>query len=394
MKLRFSLAPDARAHALHGGAEVVGGDGEGRELVGGYALLEVAEADGAAHAHQGGLAAQGLQVGARVASGQGCYLPQVEVGVRGHLAGVDTQYVQPRFGVGQADLDLVVEPARAPERGVQRRRPVGGGNDADSPEVVQPVHEGEKLGDEGGLEALAHHVARGGEGVYLVEEDDRGRLGPRLVEDGAQLGLALAPELVEDLRPRDGYEVGPALVGDGPRQKGLARPRWPVEEDSLVRPDVELAEDLGVGYGQFHRLADQVYGLAHPADVLVAGSGHVATARRRAARRSHPRSPTPHAPCEAFDEALPVLLQVSLSAPFPRLHDFPAREISIFPVTPGLIPARVYPLGEAGHYLGGRVEVEDGAPDTRAEIREDALGDGFLVHLEDGLIVHLAEGVP
>src|SRR5215218_1457117 len=238
IKLPFSLAPDARAHALHGGAEVVGGDGEGRELVGGYALLEVAEADGAAHAHQGGLAAQGLQVGARVASGQGCYLPQVEVGVRGHLAGVDTQYVQPRFGVGQADLDLVVEPARAPERGVQRRRPVGGGNDADSPEVVQPVHEGEKLGDEGGLEALAHHVARGGEGVYLVEEDDRGRLGPRLVENGAQLGLALAPELVEDLRPRDGYEVGPALVGDGPRQEGLARPRRPVEENALVRPDV------------------------------------------------------------------------------------------------------------------------------------------------------------
>ncbi len=32
------LAPDAWANALHGSAEVVGGDGEGGELVGGNAL--------------------------------------------------------------------------------------------------------------------------------------------------------------------------------------------------------------------------------------------------------------------------------------------------------------------------------------------------------------------
>src|SRR3712207_9332251 len=76
---------------------------------------------------------------------------------------------------------------------------------------VHAVHEREELGDEGRLEALAHHVAGGGEGVYLVEEDDRGRLGLRLVEDGAQPRLALAPVLVEDLRPRDGDEVRPEI---------------------------------------------------------------------------------------------------------------------------------------------------------------------------------------
>ncbi len=43
-------AADARADALHGGAEVVGGDGEGGELVGGYTLREVSEVYGAAHA--------------------------------------------------------------------------------------------------------------------------------------------------------------------------------------------------------------------------------------------------------------------------------------------------------------------------------------------------------
>ena len=39
------------------------------------------------------------------------------------------------------------------------------------------------------------------------------------VEDGAQPRLALAPVLVEDLRPRDRYKVGPALVRHGPRQR-------------------------------------------------------------------------------------------------------------------------------------------------------------------------------
>src|SRR3954453_22312633 len=150
---------NARAYALHGGAEVVGGDGEGRELVGGYSFFEVEQVDGAAHAHEGGLAAQGFEVGARVAAGQGGYLLQVEIGVGGHLAGMDAEYVKACLGVREADLDLVVEAARTPERGIQRRRPVGGGYDADSPQIIESVHEGEELGDEGGFEALAHQVA-------------------------------------------------------------------------------------------------------------------------------------------------------------------------------------------------------------------------------------------
>src|SRR5829696_1230665 len=303
--------------------------------------------------------------------------------------------MQPGLGVGKPDLDLVVEAAGTPEGGIERARSISGGYDADSAQVTQPVHEGEELGDEGSLEALAHHVARGGEGVYLVEEDDRRRFGAGLVEDRAQLRLALAPVLVEYLWSRDSHEVGPALVGDSPRQKRLARPRRPVEEYSLVRPDVEFAEDLGVGYGQLHRLADQVYGLAHPTDVLVTGCRHVAASRRRAAGGGGARPSTAHAPCESFDETFPVLaLRGGLFASVARLHDLPAREFAVFPVTPGLVPARVYPLGEAGHDLGGRVEVQDGAPDARAEVREDALGDGVFVHFEDGLIVHLAEGVP
>src|SRR5918998_590679 len=194
--------------------------------------------------------------------------------------------------------------SRAPQRGIYGSRPVRRRDDADTPEIVQAVHQGEELGDEGGLEALAHHVARGGEGVQLVEEDDRGRLLTRLVEDGAEPGLALTPVLVEDLRPRDGYEVGPALVGHGAREERLAGPWWTVEQDALVRPDVELPEDLGVGYGQLDRLADEGYGLAHPADVLVARRRHVAAAHGAAGYRSDPCPAVAHAAREALDQAL------------------------------------------------------------------------------------------
>src|SRR5919199_2768856 len=272
------LAPDAGADAFHGGAEVVGGDGEGGELVRGYPLLKVTQVYRAAHAHQGGLAAQGLKVGPRVAPGVLGYVLQVEVRGGGHAAGVDLQDVEACLRIGQPDLDLVVEAARTPQRGIYGSGTIGRRDDADTPEIIKAVHQGEELGDEGSLEALAHHIARGGEGVYLVEEDDRGRLLSRLVEDGAEPGLALAPVLVEDLRPRDGYEVGPALVRDRPCQERLAGPGRPVEQDALVRPDVEFPEDLRVGYGQLDRLADQGYRLAHPADVLEAGGRHVAAA--------------------------------------------------------------------------------------------------------------------
>src|ERR671912_2904755 len=135
-------APDAWAYAFHCGAEVVGSDRESRELVGGYPLLEIAEVYGATHANKGGLATEGFQVGARVASGEARYQIQVEVGVRGHLASVDPEYVKPRFGVGKSDLDLVVEAARTPEGWVERTWSIGGGYDADSAQIVEPVHEG------------------------------------------------------------------------------------------------------------------------------------------------------------------------------------------------------------------------------------------------------------
>src|ERR671916_120704 len=152
-------APDARADALHCGAKVIGGDGEGRELVRGYPLREIAEVDGATHADQSGLAAEGFEVSARVAAGEAGYLLQVQLRVCGHVAGVYPQDVQARLGVREPYLDLVVEATRAPEGRVEGRGSVRRGDDADASEVIHAVHEGEELGDQGRLEALAHRIA-------------------------------------------------------------------------------------------------------------------------------------------------------------------------------------------------------------------------------------------
>jgi hypothetical protein len=81
-------------------------------------------------------------------------------------------------------------------------------------------------------------------------------------------------------------------------------------------------------------------------------------------------------------------------APVARLDYGPARERPVLLVAPAHILARLYLLGQARDDLGCRVEVEDGASDARAEVREDALGDSLLVHLEGAVIAHLPEGVP
>src|SRR5215211_6358651 len=162
----------------------------------------------------------------------------------------------------------------------------------------------------------------------------------RLVEDGAEPGLALAPELVEDLRPRDGYEVGSALVRHRPRQERLAGPGRAVEEDALVWPDVELPEDLRVGYGEFYRLA-------HPAHVLVARGRHVAAARGHPTRRRDPGPAAAHAARQALDQAFPLLLRRDLLVSVARPDDLPTGERTVLPVAPVRLSSRVYLLGEA-----------------------------------------------
>src|SRR5581483_6907189 len=71
------------------------------------------------------------------------------------------------------------------------------------------------------------------DGVELVDEHDRGRVLPRLLEELADTGGAEARKHLHERRCALCIEARAGLVGDGLRGERLPRPRRAVEEDSL-----------------------------------------------------------------------------------------------------------------------------------------------------------------
>ena len=61
---------------------------------------------------------------------------------------MDAEDLAPAAFVGDADDDLAVEAARAAQRLVDRLGPVGGGDDDQILPRLQPVEQGQQLGDE------------------------------------------------------------------------------------------------------------------------------------------------------------------------------------------------------------------------------------------------------
>ena len=123
---------------------------------------------------------------------------------------------------------MVISRSKRPGRrsaGSTKLRHVGGPDHHHLAPLHQAVHQRQELRHHPLLHVADHLGALGREGVDLVQEDDAGGVPLRLFEDLAQLGLALTVELVDDLRPVDVDEVGPHLVGDGPRDERLARAR-------------------------------------------------------------------------------------------------------------------------------------------------------------------------
>src|SRR5207249_5145278 len=79
--------------------------------------------------------------------------------------------------------------------------------------------------------AAAH--AGGADRVELVDEDDRGRVLARLLEELANARGAEAGEHLDEGGRARGVEVRPRLVGDGLREQRLPGSRRPVEQDPL-----------------------------------------------------------------------------------------------------------------------------------------------------------------
>ena len=179
----------------------------------------------------------------------------------------------PPLGVGHADGDLAVEAAGAAQRLVDGVDAVGGADDDDVLPRLEAVHQREELGDHAALDLTLGLLALGCDRVELVDEDDRGRLLARLLEDLAQPLLGLAVEAPHDLGAVDVEEVHVGLGGDRLGEQRLAGARRPVQQHALGRVDAEPLEQLGVLERQLDHLAHLGHGVAQPADVVVGDLG-------------------------------------------------------------------------------------------------------------------------
>ncbi len=70
---------------------------------------------------------------------------------------MDLEDLLPAFCVRDADLDLAVEPAPAPEGGVDDIGEVCCGDDHNLPPGLQAVHQRQELGDDTALDLSLHH---------------------------------------------------------------------------------------------------------------------------------------------------------------------------------------------------------------------------------------------
>ncbi|BAT05417.1 Os08g0413050, partial [Oryza sativa Japonica Group] len=219
-----------------------------------------------------------LDVGAAEPVGGGGHGRQVDVAGHGRLAEVRPEDLQPRRGVRERDVDELVEAARPEHRRVDDVRPVGGADDEHRLLGVDAVHLGEQLVEHAVRRAagVADAVAAlDGDGVELVEEEDARRRLPRLVEQVADVALALAEPHGEQLGPLDADEVGLALLGDGLGHHRLAAPRRAVEEHAARRRHAKQVEHLRVLHRVLHRLLELALDLAQAADVVPRHLGHL-----------------------------------------------------------------------------------------------------------------------
>jgi len=194
---------------------------------------------------------------------------EVEALAHRHPARVDSEDLAPPALVGDADHDLAVEAAGAAQRLVDGVGAIGRGDDDDVGALLQPVHQGQKLGDEALFRLAGDLGALGRDRIDLVDEDDRRRSAGRLLKHLPQALFALAVARTHDLGAVDDEELRVALVGDGLGEAGLAGARRAVEQHALGRLHPEADEQLGVTQRQFDHLAQGANRFLHAADVVI-----------------------------------------------------------------------------------------------------------------------------
>ena len=148
--------------------------------------------------------------------------------------------------VGQADVDLAVEAARAEDRRVERVEPVRRGDDDDVLGRPEAVELDEELVQRLLPLLVAVRAAAGlADRVELVEEDDAPT---ELAGLGEQLADPLGPDadvLLHELRAGRVVERNAGLGRDGAGEHRLAGAGRAVQHDPARDPRAELVEALG-----------------------------------------------------------------------------------------------------------------------------------------------------
>ncbi|KUI67038.1 hypothetical protein VM1G_11500 [Cytospora mali] len=121
------------------------------------------------------------------------------------------------------------------------------------------VHAAADLGDDAALHGLPGAVALPGDGVQLVEEDEARREAHGLVEDVADVLLALAARAAHQARGRHGDEGDLEVGRQRVRQHRLAAPGRPVEQHPVVEPVPRLGQVLGLQERDAHRVDEPLH---------------------------------------------------------------------------------------------------------------------------------------
>ena len=251
-----------------------------QQLVGNVLLREIDLRQQPAQGDHAGLAAEGFEVRADEAVGDGRQPGRLDVRRQRHAAAVDLQNLLAAVLIGNGDRDFAVEPARPAQGRIQHVGQVGGRQHDDVLALRESVHQAEQLRHDAFFHVADRPIAVRGDGVDLVQEDDARRPLGRLVENLPQVGLALAVELMDDFRPVDGEEIGLGFVGHGPGDQRLAAAGRPEQQHALRRFDAQPLEQFRISQRQLDDFADPVQLAAQPADVLV-GDGRRGGGRTR-----------------------------------------------------------------------------------------------------------------
>jgi hypothetical protein len=182
---------------------------------------------------------------------------------------VDFQDFLASVPVGNGNRDFPVEPPRAAQGRVQGVGQVGGRQNDHVFPLRQSVHQRQQLRHHALLHVADHALPPRGDGVDFVEENNARRALGRLVEEFAQMGLALAVELVDDLRPVDRKEVGIGFMGHRSGQERLAAAGRTVEQNALGGVDPQTLEQLRVFQRQLDDFPHAVQRALQSADVFV-----------------------------------------------------------------------------------------------------------------------------